>query len=103
MSITTAKLATAFNEFVQWDILFHRRLMISHMMDECIRWAAGSILASKEAIALIEAIKRDWLRQYSAPRILIADGETGMTTEQASQWLDRWQTQLKTKALGEHA
>ena len=60
-SITKTELATAFNEVVQWDILFHRRLMISHMMDECIRWAAGSILPSKEAIALTEAITRDWL------------------------------------------
>ena len=102
-SITTTKLATAFNEVVQWDIVLHRRLMISHLMDECIRWAVGSVLASKEANSLIEAITRDWLRPYSAPRVLIADGETGLTTEHASQWLDRWQIQLKTKAPGEHA
>ena len=61
-SITSTKLATAFNEVVQWDILFHKRFMVNHLMDECIRWAAGSIIASKEANALIEAITRDWLR-----------------------------------------
>ena len=102
-SITSTKLATASNEVVQWDILFHMRLMISHLMDECILWAAGSVIASKEANALIESITRDWLRPYSAPRILIADGETGLSTEHASQWLDRWQIQMKTKAPGEHA
>ena len=72
-SIAMTKLATAFNEVVQWDILFHRRLLISHLMHECIRWAAGNILVSKEAIALIETITRDWLSPSSVPRICIAD------------------------------
>ena len=102
-SMTSTRLATSFNDVVQWDILFHRRAMISHIMDECIRFAAGSILVSKNANGLIRAITTDWLRPFSAPRVLIADGESGLTTEEASQWLDRSQIHLKTKAPGEHA
>ena len=29
--LTTARLATDFNPVVQWDILFHRKLMVSHL------------------------------------------------------------------------
>ena len=43
-SLTTVRLATDFNQVVQWDILFHRKLMISHLLDEAIRWTAGSML-----------------------------------------------------------
>ena len=36
-------------------------------------------------------------------RILITDRESGLISEEVGQWLDRWQVDLKTKALGEHA
>ena len=36
-SMTNVRLAKAFNHIVQWDILFHRRIMISHCIDEAIR------------------------------------------------------------------
>ena len=42
-SMTSTRLVTSSNNVVQWGILFHRRPMISHIMDECIRFAAGSI------------------------------------------------------------
>ena len=46
-SITTTRLSTQFNDIVQWDILFYKRIMLSHLLDEAIRWAAGSILKDK--------------------------------------------------------
>ena len=43
-SITTSlRLAQAFNEIVQWDILFHRDIMISHLIDEAIRWTGRAV------------------------------------------------------------
>ena len=83
--------------------MFHRRAMISHSIDESIRFAAGSILVSKSANILFRTITIVRPRPFSAPRVLNADGEAGLTTEDVSQWLDRWQIQLKTKAPGEHA
>ena len=43
-SLTTVRLAHDFNQVVQWDILFHRKIMISHLLDEAIRWTVGSLL-----------------------------------------------------------
>ena len=36
-------------------------------------------------------------------KVLVADGETGLCSEEVAQFLDRVLVQLKTKAPGEHA
>ena len=58
-SMTNARLAKAFNHVIQWGILFHRKVMISHCIDEAIRWSAGSILPDRSAPSLIRAITND--------------------------------------------
>ena len=100
---TSTRLATCFNDTVQWDILFYRQHMISHLLDEAVRWSAGSVLAHKDAPSLIKAIAQDWIRTHGPMKVLIADGEKGLASEEVSQWLDRWGVQLKAKAPGEHA
>ena len=100
---TSTRLATCFNDTVQWDILFYRQHMISHLLDEAVRWSAGSVLAHKDAPSLIKAIAQDWIRTNGPMKVLIADGEKCLASEEVSQCLDRWQVQLKVKAPGEHA
>ena len=73
-SMTHVRLAESFNRVIQWDILFHKRVMISHCIDEAIRWSAGSILPDKTSESLIRAITNDWIRQHDAPELIIADG-----------------------------
>ena len=102
-SMTTSRMARDFNEIVQWDILFHRKTMISHLLDEATRWTVASLLASKNAQALIEAIMTGWARYHGPMKLLIADGERGLATEEVAQFLDRVFIPLKTKAPGEHA
>ena len=103
-SITaTLWLASAFNEVVQWDILFHRTLMISHLLDEAIRFCAASSLADKTAASIIAAITVDWLRPLGPMRVLVADQEGGLMSDEAAQWMDRWQIQLRSKEPGAHA
>ena len=80
-SMTHVRLAKDFNHVVQWDILFHRRFMISHCIDEAIRWSAGSILPDRHAESLIRAITNDWIRHFDAPGLIIADGEKGLVSE----------------------
>ena len=80
---TSTRLATSFNEAVQWDILFYKQYMISHLLDEAVRWSAGSVLARKDATSIIESITCDWLRLHGGMKVLIADGETGLASEQA--------------------
>ena len=102
-SMTNVRLAKSFNHVIQWDILFHRRVMISHCIDEAIRWSAGSILPDRHATSLIRAITNDRIRHHDVPELIIADGEKGLVSEEVAQWLDRHRCQLKPKAPKEHA
>jgi len=102
-SVTTTRLAEKFNEAVQWDILFYKKLMLSHLLDEAIRWSAVSVIPQKDAPALITAISQDWIRPFGGMKLLIADGEKGLDSEQVRQFLDRNGVVFKAKAPGEHA
>ena len=55
-SMTTVRMATDFNQLVQWDILFHKKIMISHLLDEAIRWTEASILKDKTPVHIVEAV-----------------------------------------------
>ena len=49
-SMTHVRLAKDFNHVIQWGILYHRRIMISHCIDVAIRWSAASILPDRHTI-----------------------------------------------------
>ena len=97
-SMVATRLATMFNERVQWDILFHKDWMISHLLDECTRWLVVSVLQSKSAESILEAITTTWLRPHGAMKILVADQEGGLVSDAAAVWADRWGIQLKAEA-----
>ena len=44
-----------------------------------------------------------WIRLFGPMKVLVADGETGLCSEEVAQFLDRVLVQLKIKAPGEHA
>eukprot|EP00972_Heterocapsa_arctica_P075336 11114291-Heterocapsa_arctica.AAC.1 len=44
-----------------------------------------------------------WLRPHGPMRILVSDQERGITGDEAAQWLDRWQIQMREKEPGTHA
>ena len=46
-AVAASRLATEFNKAVQWDILFYKDVMISHIIDEAIRFTVASILPDK--------------------------------------------------------
>ena len=49
--------------------------MISHLLDEAIRWTVASLLPSKSVEALVEAIMTGRVRYHGPMKLLIADGE----------------------------
>ena len=72
---TSTRLATSFNDIVQWDILFYKQYMISHLLDEAVRWSAASVPAHKNSTAFVKAITCDWIRPHGPMQVLVADGE----------------------------
>ena len=55
-------------------------------------------MAHKTPTSIISSISDNWLRPYGPMRVLIADGESGLASEEAAQWLDRVFIELKTKS-----
>ena len=102
-SMTVSRLSTAFNEMVQWDILFIGEVMVAHLIDEATRWSVLHILDQKTAIAIITGITDRWISPHGPMQILIADIEGGLHGEHANQWMDRWGIQMKAKEEGAHA
>ena len=70
----TVRLVHDSNQVVQWGILFPRKIMTSHLLDEAIRWTVGSLLQGRKAEDLIEAAVEgsgEWMldRIYSIERV----------------------------------
>jgi len=74
-------MARDFKNIVQWDLLFVRKFVISHLLDEAIRWTVATSISDKTPTSIIEAIGQYWIRPYGPMRILIADGESGLASE----------------------
>ncbi|CAK0801133.1 unnamed protein product, partial [Prorocentrum cordatum] len=102
-SMTISRLATGFNEMVQWDILYIGEQMVARMIDEATRWTVLYILERKTTIMIIAGITQGWLRLHGPMKLLIADIEGGLHGEEACQWLDRWGIEMKAKEEGSHA
>ena len=77
--------------------------MISHLLDEALRWTAAVPMHDKTPASILEAVATTGFRPHGPIRVLITDGESGLASEETAQWVDRVNVELKTKAPGEHA
>ena len=102
-SMTRVSLAQDFNQMVQWDILFYKDVMLSHMMDEATRWCSFVVLASKEAVDILDCILMQWITIFGPMKILITDSESSLKSDEAAQFADRHSIQLKPVPKYAHA
>eukprot|EP00969_Alexandrium_andersonii_P289246 12784917-Alexandrium_andersonii.AAC.1 len=64
---SSLRVATPFNEIVQWGVLPRKQLVISHLIDEALRWTVASALPGRRAVEILAAIARDTGRGRAAP------------------------------------
>ena len=102
-SMTRVSLAQDFNQMVQWDILFYKDVMLSHMMDEATRWCSFVELRTKEASDILDCILMQWVSTFGPMKILITDSESALTSDEAAQFADRHSIQLKPVPKYAHA
>ena len=65
-------------DVVQWDILFYKEHLISHLCDEATRWTTALPLPNRTATAIIQAMSADWLEMHGPMRLLVADQESAL-------------------------
>ena len=73
-SITSAELSDKFNEQVECDLLFIRKVIIFHLICRCTRWYAAVIVPDKTAESLMEALHTAWVSIHGPMRESIMDG-----------------------------
>ena len=49
---------------------------------------------------IICAIIGEWVRPHGPMKILLSDEEGGLKSDEAAQWLDRWQIQVRLNGAG---
>ena len=103
-SIASTSLATKFNESVQYDLLFHKRFIILHMLDACIRWSAAMTIPSKHAEVILESMDKLWFRVFGSPQELVGDRESGVAIpEESARFLECRRIKLTLRAANQHA
>ena len=102
-SMTRTSLAQDFNQIVQWDILFYKDVMLSHLMCEATRFCSFVILASKEAADILDCILMQWITLFGPMKLLITDSESALKSDEAAQFASRHGFQIKPVAKYAHA
>jgi hypothetical protein len=105
-NVATFKISLAFNEEVEFDLMFYQslveprrgRLVIVHLVDCCIRWDVATVIANKEEDTILAAITMFWIAIFGPMGTLTLDEETGMRGRRAADWADAHNIQLRFKA-----
>ena len=100
---TSVSLTTKFNERGQCDIMFYKRQMAWHVIDECIRLSDGCHIQEKDTQTLLTAYATTWVQRHGPFKILMSDGEPGLNCETARTELKRIGTDLRINAPLQHA
>ena len=72
-SVHTSRLSTHFIQRVQYDFVFHGKMVILHLIDGAIKWTVLVETGSRETQNVIEAIMVHWVSQFGPPEILEGD------------------------------
>ena len=68
--MSSVRLATQFNEFVEFDLLVWNKVIIVNLVDCCIRWTETTIVPSKDTNDVLGAIKRSWVGRWGPQSVL---------------------------------
>ena len=99
----SVNLPSKFNERGQCDIMFYKRQMAWHIVDECIRLSDGCHIADKTTETLLNAYATTWVQRNGPFKILLSDGELGLNNKTAIDELKRLGTELQVQAPLQHA
>ena len=102
-SITSSRLSTRFNETVQVDLLFHKKFVMLHLIDECTRWTVAVLIPNQEQSTVMEAMKKHWFKLYGYPESIISDQEGAIKDHETGAHLESHSCKLLLRAKGQRA
>ena len=102
-NIASITLHTKFNDAVQFDLMFHGKHMIVHLVDSAIRWAVAEEVNNKEVNTILDTIVLRWITPFGPPLTFVCDGESALRSDAAAQVFSQYGTSLSIRAKGQHA
>ena len=101
--MASVSLTTAFNEGLQFDLIFLDDGAAVHLICLCIKWAQAVFVSGKEADVVLPAIVHMWFRVYGPPKFIVSDQEGALFSDEGAIWVERWKVALRPKAKQAHA
>ncbi|CAE7335666.1 RNR1 [Symbiodinium sp. CCMP2592] len=95
--------SVAFNQHVEFDLLFYRQHIVCHAICRATRWHAATVVTSKEGEILQEALFTMWIAIHGPMTNLISDGEGGLWRSDIAERLKRQGINMKLRAPQQHA
>ena len=82
-AMPSVSLPGRFNEEVECDLFFYKQEhIVFHIIDRCIRWAAGTEIPDKTMHTVLDAYHTTWM-QHGPAKILYSDGEGALNNDTA--------------------
>ena len=82
-------LAANFNEVIQMDIFYCQGDPYLLIVDEATRYKSGGLLDNKELSTILSCLINNWLKFFGPPCQIVADQESSIMTQEASNDMDR--------------
>ena len=104
-SVPSNRLVTGFNVEVEGDLIFYRHQgsqhVILHLVDRGVRWASAWVIPDRTTESILTGIDQ-WISTFGPMQVLIFDGETGLSDDQATQYFELKGITKRTAAVGQH-
>eukprot|EP00959_Pyramimonas_sp_CCMP1952_P379081 7940517-Pyramimonas_sp.AAC.1 len=96
-------LTSKLNEEVERDLMFYKQEHnILHIIDRCIRYAAGIEIPDKTMTSFLDAYYQCWM-QFGPAKVLYSDGEGAFDNDFAKAVPKAKCIKLSIRARGQHA
>ncbi len=83
--------------------MFYKKRTIFHVMDRCIRLAAGQDISDRERDTILDAYHFCWIAYRGPFKVLYSDGEGALNNDAAKAMMANKGTELRIRAPGKHA
>eukprot|EP00959_Pyramimonas_sp_CCMP1952_P043898 917177-Pyramimonas_sp.AAC.1 len=85
------------------DLIFYKKRAIFHIMDLCIRLAAGQEISDRERDTILDAYHYCWIAYHGPFKVLCSDGEGALNNDAAKAVMANKGATLRIRAPGQRA
>ena len=99
----TSRLTTAFNQVMQYDLVFIDSKIVLHMICTTIRWSVTEEIPDRLTETILSAITLRWFSVFGPPEAVEGDQEGALGSAEGAVWASRWGASRKLRPKEAHA